>query len=247
MDPPGRFLQKTNPEMGDTSYWHDVGEADARKKALQCLREKTPDIAPILKKLNQEQEIEEEKMKKKGSPKREAKHKETSSSTSTKKVTPPSVKKAAQSAHDKAKEGKLKKMMENRAAKQDTASLVSGSGRDAVRSSSVQVQSSARTSAQSGSGRGASESRMPPAVAGRVGPRLALVKEKRSGNIREEVSHSTPSAASLVADTFGDFDDQEELHESSDSFKLLPRDLEELMQAPSIGNMSDSLGSFGGD
>jgi hypothetical protein len=245
MDPPGRFLQKTNPEMGDTSYWHDVGETDARKKASQCLREKTPDIAPILKKLNQEQEIEEEKMKKKGSPKREAKHKDTSSLSSTKKVTPPSVKKAAQSTHDKAKEGKLKKMMENRAAKQDTTSLGSGSGRDAVRSSSA--QSGARTSAQSSSGRDVSESRTPSAVAGRVGPRLALVKEKRSRNIREEVSLSTPSAASLVADTFGDFDAQEELHESSDSFKLLPRDLEELMQAPSIGNMSDSLGSFGGD
>ena len=31
-DPPGRFLTKTNPELGDDSLWHDVGDELARKK-----------------------------------------------------------------------------------------------------------------------------------------------------------------------------------------------------------------------
>ncbi len=87
LDPPGRFLQKTNPDLGDDSFWHDVGEKEARKKASQCLRERTADIAPILKKLGQEQVIEEEKqsMKKKVPPKRESKKLTATAQTDTQK------------------------------------------------------------------------------------------------------------------------------------------------------------------
>lgn len=239
MNPPGRFLQKSNPELGDESCWHDVGEKEARKKASQCLREKTPDIAPILKKLNEEQQIEEEKMKRKGSPKRDGKQKAAPSSP--KKVTPP--------LKQKTKEGKLKKMKDAQIAKGEPAATLSSSERafeyERIHSeSSVQSQSHTPSRAS----RAQPKQKPPPAVSGRVGPRLSLVKERKTRHIREEVSDSIPSAASLVAETFGDVngDDSQEL-ESSDSFSLLPADLQELMQASSIGNMSDSIGSFSND
>jgi len=40
LDPPGRFLVRTDPSLGDDSTWHDVGDKRARKKASQALREK---------------------------------------------------------------------------------------------------------------------------------------------------------------------------------------------------------------
>jgi hypothetical protein len=40
LDPPGRFLIRTDPSLGDDSTWHDVGNRRARKKASQALREK---------------------------------------------------------------------------------------------------------------------------------------------------------------------------------------------------------------
>jgi hypothetical protein len=40
LDPPGRFLIRTDPVLGDDSTWHDVGDKRARKKASQALREK---------------------------------------------------------------------------------------------------------------------------------------------------------------------------------------------------------------
>lgn len=40
--PPGRFLIVTDPSMGDSSKWHDVGDNAASKKVAQCLRERTP-------------------------------------------------------------------------------------------------------------------------------------------------------------------------------------------------------------
>ncbi|CAB9512536.1 Transcriptional regulator [Seminavis robusta] len=40
LDPPGRFLIRTHPSMGDDSPWHDVGDKKARKKCSQALREK---------------------------------------------------------------------------------------------------------------------------------------------------------------------------------------------------------------
>lgn len=40
LDPPGRFLIRTDPSLGDDSTWHDVGNRRSRKKASQALREK---------------------------------------------------------------------------------------------------------------------------------------------------------------------------------------------------------------
>lgn len=47
LDPPGRFLTKTDASQGDESLWHDVGDKKAREKASQCLRERTPDVVSI--------------------------------------------------------------------------------------------------------------------------------------------------------------------------------------------------------
>mmetsp|Transcript_37111 Transcript_37111/g.42343 ORF Transcript_37111/g.42343 Transcript_37111/m.42343 type:complete len:376 (-) Transcript_37111:199-1326(-) len=44
LNPPGRFLTKTDASKGDDSLWHDVGDKKAREKASQCLRERTPDV-----------------------------------------------------------------------------------------------------------------------------------------------------------------------------------------------------------
>lgn len=38
----GRFLTKTDPEKGDDSLWHDVGDFLAKKKAAKILSEKAP-------------------------------------------------------------------------------------------------------------------------------------------------------------------------------------------------------------
>ena len=40
--PPGRFLTRTDPKLGDASLWHDVGDDVAMKKASKVLSEKTP-------------------------------------------------------------------------------------------------------------------------------------------------------------------------------------------------------------
>lgn len=39
---PGRFLTRTNPELGDDTMWHDVGDEVALKKAAKILSEKAP-------------------------------------------------------------------------------------------------------------------------------------------------------------------------------------------------------------
>jgi len=39
-NPPGRFLTRTDPEEGNMSKWHDVGDKRARRKCAQALREK---------------------------------------------------------------------------------------------------------------------------------------------------------------------------------------------------------------
>lgn len=62
-DPPGRFLQRMDDKMGcgststdnaNTAIWYDVGDKKAREKASQCLRERTRDVIPYLKKLQEE-------------------------------------------------------------------------------------------------------------------------------------------------------------------------------------------------
>eukprot|EP00547_Thalassionema_nitzschioides_P014617 CAMPEP_0194233116 /NCGR_PEP_ID=MMETSP0158-20130606/1199_1 /TAXON_ID=33649 /ORGANISM="Thalassionema nitzschioides, Strain L26-B" /LENGTH=403 /DNA_ID=CAMNT_0038965957 /DNA_START=36 /DNA_END=1247 /DNA_ORIENTATION=+ len=68
LDPPGRFLTKTDISQGDESLWHDVGDKKAREKASQCLRERTPDVMPFVKQLQEQEKKkkEEEKLKKGG-------------------------------------------------------------------------------------------------------------------------------------------------------------------------------------
>lgn len=53
LDPPGRFLTKTDATQGDDSLWHDVGDKKAREKASQCLRERTPEVIPFVKQVQE--------------------------------------------------------------------------------------------------------------------------------------------------------------------------------------------------
>ena len=64
LDPPGRFLTKTDANQGDDSLWHDVGDKKAREKASQCLRERTPDVMPFVKQLQELKKEEEDKRQK---------------------------------------------------------------------------------------------------------------------------------------------------------------------------------------
>lgn len=60
MSPPGRFLamSRTNGTLSsDPIVWHDVGDVKARMKVSQCLRERTPDVMPIVQSL-QEKKME---------------------------------------------------------------------------------------------------------------------------------------------------------------------------------------------
>lgn len=64
--PPGRFLKQQTSADGKSGLWSDVGDKKAREKASQCLRERTPDVVPFMKKLElqislQEQEVEAKK------------------------------------------------------------------------------------------------------------------------------------------------------------------------------------------
>lgn len=64
LDPPGRYLTKTDASQGDDSLWHDVGDKKAREKASQCLRERTPDVMPFVKQLQEQEKKKKEEDKK---------------------------------------------------------------------------------------------------------------------------------------------------------------------------------------
>jgi hypothetical protein len=64
LDPPGRFLTKTDADQGDDSLWHDVGDKKAREKASQCLRERTPDVMPFVKQLQEQEKLKKEEEEK---------------------------------------------------------------------------------------------------------------------------------------------------------------------------------------
>jgi len=57
LNPPGRFLAQ---EKGVSVCWNDVGDKKAREKASQCLRERTPDVMPFVKKLELQLTLEEQ-------------------------------------------------------------------------------------------------------------------------------------------------------------------------------------------
>jgi hypothetical protein len=70
LNPPGRFLQRKDDNrkgpgsvQDDSIIWVEVDDTEARKKASQCLREKTPDVQPYFENLNQQQEEVTEKDK----------------------------------------------------------------------------------------------------------------------------------------------------------------------------------------
>lgn len=62
LQPPGRFLQQdkkvSNQPGGGT--WSDIGDKKAREKASQCLRERTPEVLPFVKKLDLQMEYQQE-------------------------------------------------------------------------------------------------------------------------------------------------------------------------------------------
>jgi len=63
LTPPGRFLKLISNSEGSGS-WYDVGDAKAREKASQCLRERTPDVQPFvnsLKAIHQDSSMEKKK------------------------------------------------------------------------------------------------------------------------------------------------------------------------------------------
>ena len=82
LDPPGRYLTKTDASQGDDSLWHDVGDKKAREKASQCLRERTPDVMPFVKQLQEQDKLKKEDDKKKND---EKSSKSGKSKTSSKK------------------------------------------------------------------------------------------------------------------------------------------------------------------
>ncbi len=60
LNPPGRFLKQNPSSDGKSGRWFDVGDKKAREKASQCLRERTPDVAPFMKKLEMQMTLQEE-------------------------------------------------------------------------------------------------------------------------------------------------------------------------------------------
>jgi len=59
LNPPGRFLKQEASVDGKQGLWCDVGNKKAREKASQCLRERTPDVAPFVKKLELQMTLQE--------------------------------------------------------------------------------------------------------------------------------------------------------------------------------------------
>ena len=67
LNPPGRFLmqEKKKGESNSnastkTGQWYDIGDKKAREKASQCLRERTPDVIPFVKKLELQLKLQQE-------------------------------------------------------------------------------------------------------------------------------------------------------------------------------------------
>jgi len=61
LEPPGRFLQRKDETIrgpgsvrDEDVVWIEVDDQEARKKASQCLRERTPDVQPILAQLRED-------------------------------------------------------------------------------------------------------------------------------------------------------------------------------------------------
>lgn len=62
LQPPGRFLQQSKKDSNQPGggTWSDIGDKKAREKASQCLRERTPEVLPFVKKLDLQMEYQQE-------------------------------------------------------------------------------------------------------------------------------------------------------------------------------------------
>lgn len=60
LQPPGRFLMQEKGQSGNTGRWYDIGDKKAREKASQCLRERTPEVMPFVKKLELQLKLQQE-------------------------------------------------------------------------------------------------------------------------------------------------------------------------------------------
>lgn len=55
--PPGRFLSRVDEgKKAKVALWYEVSDKKAREKASQCLRERTPEILPLLRQLREQQD-----------------------------------------------------------------------------------------------------------------------------------------------------------------------------------------------
>jgi hypothetical protein len=195
--PPGRFLAKSDPSMGDDSYWHDVGDKEARNKVSQCLRERTPDVLPLIQSLNQ-------------------KEAENTAEKDQKEET-----------KDQPNRDSLEKANKEATVEATLCRMVSNEMESAADELSV--------------------------VSSTEGARRALVKgfkEKNTRSIRQEVSDSIPSAASLVEHVFedfreGDINDEElndhDLQGSDASLSWYPGEFQELPMPLVGGNDVTSI------
>lgn len=65
LQPPGRFLMQEKTKGGNgtsaiTGEWYDIGDKKAREKASQCLRERTPEVIPFVRKLDLQLQYQQE-------------------------------------------------------------------------------------------------------------------------------------------------------------------------------------------
>jgi hypothetical protein len=64
LNPPGRFLmqEKKSSDAGSAKVgqWYDIGDKKAREKASQCLRERTPEVLPFVKKLELQLKLQQQ-------------------------------------------------------------------------------------------------------------------------------------------------------------------------------------------
>ena len=62
LQPPGRFLQQSKKDSNQPGggTWSDIGVKKAREKASQCLRERTPEVLPFVKKLDLQMKYQQE-------------------------------------------------------------------------------------------------------------------------------------------------------------------------------------------
>lgn len=215
LDPPGRFLAGSDPEMGDDSYWHDVGDKEARKKASQCLRERTPDVLPILKSLKENETKEKDK------------NEQTDENNQEKAKLD-----KTESKPDKT-ESKLRPTPKHSRKKKEAQK---SDGRNEIEWNPYQVETANEPT---------STDLTPSQVPTFDELRQSLVKERKRRNIREEVSDAVPSAASLVEEVFGRWDanDEELLDQSNRSFVFPWQELMEEPVGSEIDADSSTVGS----